>query len=105
MKYIKKTTQTLKDQYDGDIPDSVDKLCELTGVGPKMAHICMKTAWNKVTGIGKITLQLPTYTNLKQLIVYVSWGYELEFCRNAIFGGVFFLDNIYKINKLKNLAT
>ncbi|XP_068631721.1 endonuclease III-like protein 1 isoform X1 [Battus philenor] len=52
VKYIKKTTQTLKEQYDGDIPDSVEKLCKLTGVGPKMAHICMKVAWDKVTGIG-----------------------------------------------------
>ncbi|CAH2037024.1 unnamed protein product, partial [Iphiclides podalirius] len=52
VKYIKKTTQTLKDQYNSDIPDSVEKLCKLTGVGPKMAHICMKLAWNKVTGIG-----------------------------------------------------
>ncbi|CAG9785922.1 unnamed protein product [Diatraea saccharalis] len=52
VKYIKKTTQTLKEQYKGDIPDSVDKLCKLTGVGPKMAHICMQVAWNKVTGIG-----------------------------------------------------
>ncbi|XP_053607836.1 endonuclease III-like protein 1 isoform X1 [Plodia interpunctella] len=52
VKYIKKTTQTLKEQYNGDIPDSVEKLCKLTGVGPKMAHICMKVAWNKVTGIG-----------------------------------------------------
>ncbi|KAJ8728358.1 hypothetical protein PYW08_016743 [Mythimna loreyi] len=52
VKYIKKTTQTLKDQYNGDIPDSVDKLCKLTGVGPKMAHICMLVAWDKVTGIG-----------------------------------------------------
>ncbi|XP_031765355.2 endonuclease III-like protein 1 isoform X2 [Galleria mellonella] len=52
VKYIKKTTQTLKDQYNSDIPDSVEKLCKLTGVGPKMAHICMKVAWNTVTGIG-----------------------------------------------------
>ncbi|XP_050346015.1 endonuclease III-like protein 1 [Nymphalis io] len=52
VKYIKKTTQTLKDQYDGDIPDTAEKLCKLTGVGPKMAHICMKVAWNKITGIG-----------------------------------------------------
>ncbi|KAI5652091.1 hhH-GPD superfamily base excision DNA repair protein domain-containing protein [Phthorimaea operculella] len=52
VKYIKKTTQTLKEQYNGDIPDSVEKLCKLTGVGPKIAHICMKVAWNKVTGIG-----------------------------------------------------
>lgn len=53
VKYIKKTTQTLKEQYNGDIPDSVEKLCKLTGVGPKMAHICMLVAWDKVTGIGK----------------------------------------------------
>ncbi|KAH9632088.1 hypothetical protein HF086_015292 [Spodoptera exigua] len=52
MKYIKKTTQTLKEQYNGDIPDTVEKLCKLTGVGPKMAHICMLVAWDKVTGIG-----------------------------------------------------
>ncbi|VVC86553.1 unnamed protein product [Leptidea sinapis] len=52
VKYIKKTTQTLKEMYDGDIPDSVEKLCKLSGVGPKMAHICMLTAWNKTTGIG-----------------------------------------------------
>ncbi|KAI8434169.1 hypothetical protein MSG28_012287 [Choristoneura fumiferana] len=52
VKYIKKTTQTLKEQYNSDIPDSVEKLCKLTGVGPKMAHICMSVAWNKVTGIG-----------------------------------------------------
>ncbi|XP_045485639.1 endonuclease III-like protein 1 [Pieris rapae] len=52
VKYIKKTTQTLKEQYNSDIPDSAEKLCKLNGVGPKMAHICMKVAWNKVTGIG-----------------------------------------------------
>lgn len=52
VKYIKKTTQTIKSDYNGDIPDTVEKLCKLTGVGPKMAHICMKVAWNKVTGIG-----------------------------------------------------
>lgn len=52
VQYIKKTTQILKEQYKGDIPDSVDKLCKLRGVGPKMAHICMLVAWDKVTGIG-----------------------------------------------------
>lgn len=53
IKYIKKTTEILKEQYNGDIPDSVEKLRKLPGVGPKMAHICMKVAWNRVTGIGK----------------------------------------------------
>lgn len=51
-KYIKKTTQILKDQYNSDIPDTAEKMCKLIGVGPKMAHICMKVAWNKVSGIG-----------------------------------------------------
>ncbi|CAB3253151.1 unnamed protein product [Arctia plantaginis] len=52
VQYIKKTTQILKDQYKCDIPDTVEKLCKLRGVGPKMAHICMLVAWDKVTGIG-----------------------------------------------------
>lgn len=42
----------LREQYNGDIPNSVKELCKLPGVGPKMAHICMKTAWGEVTGIG-----------------------------------------------------
>ncbi|XP_077286024.1 nth-like DNA glycosylase 1 [Arctopsyche grandis] len=52
VKYIKKTTQMLKDDYNSDIPSTVEDLCKLVGVGPKMAHICMNVAWNKVTGIG-----------------------------------------------------
>lgn len=54
MVYIKKATQILKDDYDSDIPDSVEKLVKLPGVGPKMAYLAMNCAWNKVVGIGKI---------------------------------------------------
>lgn len=53
VKYIKKTSEILQNEYDCDIPNSVETLCKLPGVGPKMAHICMKTAWGEVTGIGK----------------------------------------------------
>jgi len=53
VKYIKRTSEILRDQYDGDIPDTVEKLCSLPGVGPKMAHLCMNSAWGIVTGIGK----------------------------------------------------
>ncbi|CAH1794331.1 unnamed protein product [Owenia fusiformis] len=52
VQYIKRTSEMLRDIYDGDIPDSVQGLCTLPGVGPKMAHIVMMVAWNKVTGIG-----------------------------------------------------
>lgn len=57
VKYIKKTTQILKDSYNSDIPSTVEDLCKLVGVGPKMAHICMNVAWNKVTGIGEFHYQ------------------------------------------------
>ncbi|KAJ8978246.1 hypothetical protein NQ317_012602 [Molorchus minor] len=52
VQYIKKTTEILKNKYDSDIPNTVEELCKLPGVGPKMAHICMKTAWGQITGIG-----------------------------------------------------
>ncbi|XP_056392864.1 endonuclease III-like protein 1 [Hyla sarda] len=52
VKYIKKTTEILQERYGGDIPDNVAELVKLPGVGPKMAHLIMDIAWNKVSGIG-----------------------------------------------------
>ncbi|XP_065347818.1 endonuclease III-like protein 1 [Cloeon dipterum] len=52
VRHIKATTSVLADKYKGDIPQSVDELCSLPGVGPKMAHLCMNIAWGIVTGIG-----------------------------------------------------
>lgn len=49
---MKKTAAILKSDYDSDIPDSVEGLCKLPGVGPKMAHICMNIAWKQQSGIG-----------------------------------------------------
>lgn len=51
-KYLQNTSKILVDQYDSDIPNDVKGLIKLPGVGPKMAHICMNSAWNIVTGIG-----------------------------------------------------
>ena len=50
--FIKRTSQILKDKYNYDIPNNVDELCKLPGVGPKMAYICMSAAWNNTVGIG-----------------------------------------------------
>uniref|UniRef100_A0A0B7A6W1 Endonuclease III homolog n=1 Tax=Arion vulgaris TaxID=1028688 RepID=A0A0B7A6W1_9EUPU len=50
--YIKKTSAVLVSDFGGDIPDTIKDLCSLPGVGPKMAHLVMKCAWNTVTGIG-----------------------------------------------------
>jgi endonuclease-3 len=49
--YIKKTAQILKDEYSGDIPDTVDNLCKLPGVGPKMAYLTMACAWDQNVGM------------------------------------------------------
>ncbi|KAL5109534.1 Endonuclease III-like protein 1 [Taenia crassiceps] len=51
-KNIKRVAQILTDSYDGDIPKTVEGLLALPGVGPKMAHLAMKTAWDQITGIG-----------------------------------------------------
>ncbi|KAI5796441.1 HhH-GPD superfamily base excision DNA repair protein [Geopyxis carbonaria] len=50
--YIQAAAAILRDQHGGDIPDSVDGLMALPGVGPKMAHLCMGAAWDTVTGVG-----------------------------------------------------
>lgn len=50
--YIKNTTKILKEKYGCDIPDSLENLLKLPGIGPKMAHLIMKCAWNQLTGIG-----------------------------------------------------
>ncbi|GBM21601.1 Endonuclease III-like protein 1 [Araneus ventricosus] len=51
IRFIKNTTQILKDQYNGDIPRTFKELCKLPGVGPKMANIVMSVAWNDTVGI------------------------------------------------------
>lgn len=50
--YLKKVAKILLEKYDGDIPNSIKDLCDLPGVGPKMAHLCMQEAWNRNSGIG-----------------------------------------------------
>ena len=50
--YLQRAAKIIISDHDGDIPDSIEGLCRLPGVGPKMAHLAMAAAWNKVTGIG-----------------------------------------------------
>lgn len=50
--YIKKTAEILRDKYNGDIPDTIEGLTSLPGVGPKMAYLCLSHAWNRTEGIG-----------------------------------------------------
>jgi endonuclease-3 len=62
-KNIKKTAEILKDQFNSDIPDTIDGLISLPGVGPKMAYLCMSAAWGRVEGIG-VDVHVHRITNL-----------------------------------------
>ncbi|KAL6247818.1 alpha,alpha-trehalase nth1 [Rhinocladiella similis] len=66
-KFIKKVAQILKDEYDSDIPGTVENLVKLPGVGPKMAYLCMSAAWGIDEGIG-VDVHVHRITNL--------WGWH-----------------------------
>ncbi|EPX74710.1 DNA endonuclease III [Schizosaccharomyces octosporus yFS286] len=50
--YLKKMAQILEEKYGGDIPQTVEELMSIPGVGPKMGYLCMGIAWKKNVGIG-----------------------------------------------------
>ncbi|KAI6094042.1 DNA glycosylase, partial [Pisolithus croceorrhizus] len=50
--YIKQAAQRLRDDFDSDVPKTVDELCSLPGVGPKMAFLALQVAWKLNFGIG-----------------------------------------------------
>ncbi|KAL9604035.1 MAG: hypothetical protein Q9219_000797 [cf. Caloplaca sp. 3 TL-2023] len=66
-KYIKATALVLAEKYAGDIPDTIDGLVSLPGVGPKMAYLCMSSAWGRDEGIG-VDVHVHRITNL--------WGWH-----------------------------
>ncbi|KAF3915097.1 hypothetical protein ABW21_db0209701 [Orbilia brochopaga] len=50
--YIKKAAVVLRDKFGGDIPEKVEDMMSLDGVGPKMSYLLEQCAWNRSTGIG-----------------------------------------------------
>ena len=66
-KYIKAVALKLRDEYNGDIPPTVEGLTSLPGVGPKMAYLCMSAAWGIDVGIG-VDVHVHRITNL--------WGWH-----------------------------
>lgn len=66
-RYIKATALILRDQFDSDIPDTIEGLMSLPGVGPKMAYLCLSAAWGRTEGIG-VDVHVHRITNL--------WGWH-----------------------------
>ena len=50
--YLVQTARIIIDKHDGKVPDSLEGLLALPGVGPKMAHLTLLHAFDVVTGIG-----------------------------------------------------
>ncbi|KEY65210.1 hypothetical protein S7711_09389 [Stachybotrys chartarum IBT 7711] len=66
-RYLKQAADILRDKWNGDIPDTIEGLTSLPGVGPKMAYLCMSVAWNRTEGIG-VDVHVHRITNL--------WGWN-----------------------------
>lgn len=62
-RYIKATALILRDKFDGDIPDTIEGLMSLPGVGPKMGYLCLSAAWGRTEGIG-VDVHVHRITNL-----------------------------------------
>ncbi|KAF8610747.1 DNA glycosylase [Ceratobasidium sp. AG-I] len=50
--YLQKAAAIVRDKFDGDVPQTIDELCSLPGVGPKMAFLVLQVAWKINAGIG-----------------------------------------------------
>lgn len=66
-RFIKATAVILKEKFNSDIPDTIEGLISLPGVGPKMAYLCMSSAWGRDEGIG-VDVHVHRITNL--------WGWH-----------------------------
>lgn len=66
-RYIKQAAEILRDDWNGDIPDTIEGLTSLPGVGPKMGYLCLSAAWNRTEGIG-VDVHVHRITNL--------WGWN-----------------------------
>jgi endonuclease III len=50
--YILEAAKEIEENFGGDIPDTLQGLVSLKGVGPKMAYLCLQSAWGVNEGIG-----------------------------------------------------
>jgi len=66
-RFIKQTATILQEKFAGDIPDTIEGLTSLPGVGPKMAYLTMSAAWGRDEGIG-VDVHVHRITNL--------WGWH-----------------------------
>ena len=50
--YMRDTANILIEKHGGEVPNNIESLIELPGIGPKMAHITLSEAYGITEGIG-----------------------------------------------------
>lgn len=50
--YLKKASAILQEKFDSDIPNTIEDVVSLPGVGPKMGHLLLQNGWGINMGIG-----------------------------------------------------
>lgn len=70
-KNLKKTAQIILEEYNGKVPESIDELIKLPGVGRKCANVIMLEAFNKPQGIA-------VDTHCKRVSVRLGFSKEKE---------------------------
>ncbi|KAJ7891357.1 DNA glycosylase [Mycena olivaceomarginata] len=51
-KHLKLAAEKLRDDFDSDVPQTIEGLISLPGVGPKIGFLALQNAWNINVGIG-----------------------------------------------------
>ncbi|KAJ7932710.1 DNA glycosylase [Mycena leptocephala] len=51
-KHLKLAAEKLRDEFDSDVPKTIEGLISLPGVGPKIGFLALQAAWNINVGIG-----------------------------------------------------
>eukprot|EP00451_Oxyrrhis_marina_P009365 CAMPEP_0204329250 /NCGR_PEP_ID=MMETSP0469-20131031/14013_1 /ASSEMBLY_ACC=CAM_ASM_000384 /TAXON_ID=2969 /ORGANISM="Oxyrrhis marina" /LENGTH=287 /DNA_ID=CAMNT_0051311825 /DNA_START=179 /DNA_END=1042 /DNA_ORIENTATION=+ len=63
VKYIKNTTRLLLNEWGGKVPNTIEGMMTLPGVGPKMGFIALRTGFGRADGIA-VDLHLHRLCNL-----------------------------------------
>lgn len=51
-RHLKLAAEKLRDEFDSDVPQTIEGLISLPGVGPKIGFLTLQNAWNMNVGIG-----------------------------------------------------
>ncbi|KAK7035941.1 endonuclease III-like protein [Favolaschia claudopus] len=51
-KYLKSAAEKIRDEFDSEIPNTIEGMISLPGVGPKVGFLALQSAWDLNMGIG-----------------------------------------------------